>query len=55
MRIYQVLNGGGYPAEYKTFNPKAIFTTKKECKEFIAYLKENCGLEKEKFTINRIL
>ena len=29
--------------------------TKKECKEYISYLKSDCGLEDESFTIKQIL
>jgi hypothetical protein len=55
MKIYQVINESGNPAEYDIFNPKAIFTTKKECKEYISYLKNECfGLKKERFTIKQI-
>ena len=55
MKLYQVLNSSGYPAEYEILNPKALFSTKKECKEYISYLKIECMLEKEQFTIKQIL
>ena len=53
--LYQVLNQSGYPAEYELFNPHALFKTKKECKEYISYLKSDCGLEDESFTIKQII
>ena len=47
MKIYQVLNEGGYPASFDT-NPQALLTTKKGCKDYIRELKEITG---EKYTI----
>ena len=29
--------------------------TKKECKEYISYLKSDCGLEDESFTIKQLI
>lgn len=48
MKIYQVLNDEGYPASFEVTNPKALLTTKKECKEYIRELEEITG---EKYTI----
>ena len=47
MKLYQVLNQQGYPASFDS-NPKAILTTKKECKEYIKELKE---ITEETYTI----
>jgi hypothetical protein len=55
MTLYQVLNKGGYPAEYEIINPQALFKTKKECKEYIKYLKEECGLYDQEFTIKKLI
>ena len=54
-KLYQVLNQLGYPAGYELFNPHALFKTKKECKEYISYLKSDCGLEDESFTIKQLI
>ena len=54
-KLYQVFNQSGYPAEYELFNPHALFKTKKECKEYISYLKSDCGLEDESFTIKQLI
>jgi len=53
MKIYQILNSGGYPASFEITNPQALYTTKKECAEAISYLKE-CSQEKIKVTIKRL-
>ena len=42
-------------ADYELFNPHALFKTKKECKEYISYLKSDCGLEDESFTIKQLI
>ena len=54
-KLYQVLTQLGYPADYELFNPHALFKTKKECKEYISYLKSDCGLEDESFTIKQLI
>ena len=47
MKLYRVLNKGGYPASFDE-NPQALLTTKKECKTYISELKQITG---EKYTI----
>lgn len=56
MRIYQILNESGYPASFEITNPSALYTTKKDCKRAITYLKE-CTENKRTykgFTIRQI-
>jgi len=54
MKIYQVLNESKNAASYDLINPNALFKSKKECKDYISFLKTECGLETEKFTIKQI-
>ncbi len=54
-KLYQIINEAGYPASYEILNPQALFTTKKECKEYITYLKTCCDLKSERFTVKRLI
>lgn len=51
MTILQVLNGENNPASTEITNPSAIFINEEQANEFINYLVDECGLDREELKI----